>query len=68
MPAFGDYQNEIYFSGVHGVKPKLPVNFRLLEQQAPARLCQITFYLMSQAVAATSTLRTRTSPRSSAGV
>jgi lactate 2-monooxygenase len=38
MPAFGDYQNEIYFSGVHGVKPKLPVNFRLLEQKARAAL------------------------------
>ena len=38
MPVFGDYQNEIYFRGVHGVKPKLPVNFRLLEQKARAAL------------------------------
>ena len=38
MPIFGDYQNEIYFRGVHGVKPKLPVNFRLLEQKARAAL------------------------------
>jgi lactate 2-monooxygenase len=68
MPAFGDYQNEIYFKGLHGVKPKLPVNFSLLEQIKLGRLCLTMFYLMSQAVAATSTLRTRTSPRSSAGV
>ena len=38
MPAFGDYQNEIYFKGLHGVKPKLPVNFNLLEQKARAAL------------------------------
>ncbi len=38
MPAFGDYQNEIYFKGLRGVKPKLPVNFRLLEQKARAAL------------------------------
>src|SRR5271163_5109133 len=38
MPAFGDYQNEIYFKGLHGVKPKLPVNFSLLEQKARAAL------------------------------
>jgi lactate 2-monooxygenase len=38
MPAFGDYQNEIYFKGLHGVKPKLPVNFSLLEQQAHAAM------------------------------
>ena len=38
MPALGDYQNEIYFRGLHGMKPKLPVNFRLLEQKARAAL------------------------------
>ena len=38
MPAFGDYQNEIYFKGLHGAKPKLPVNFSLLEQKARAAL------------------------------
>jgi lactate 2-monooxygenase len=38
MPAFGDYQNEIYFKGLSGVKPKLPVNFSLLEQQAHAAM------------------------------
>src|ERR1700722_9595980 len=38
MPAFGDYQNEIYFKGLHGVKPKLPVNFSLLERQAHAAM------------------------------
>jgi lactate 2-monooxygenase len=34
MPAFGDYQNEIYFNGLRGVRPKLPVNFRSLEEKA----------------------------------
>ena len=29
MPAYGDYQNEIYFMGPGGVKPKLPVDFAL---------------------------------------
>jgi lactate 2-monooxygenase len=38
MPAFGDYQNEIYFKGLQGVKPRLPVNFSLLEQQAHASM------------------------------
>jgi lactate 2-monooxygenase len=38
MPAFGDYQNEIYFKGLSGVKPKLPVNFKALEQKARAAL------------------------------
>ena len=38
MAAFGDYQNEIYFKGLHGVKPKLPVNFKLLEQKARAAM------------------------------
>jgi lactate 2-monooxygenase len=38
MTAFGDYQNEIYFKGLRGVKPKLPVNFKLLQQKAGAAL------------------------------
>lgn len=38
MPAFGDYQNEIYFNGLRGVRPKLPVNFSLLEEKAFAAL------------------------------
>ena len=38
MTEFGDYQNEIYFKGLRGVKPKLPVNFKLLQQKAGAAL------------------------------
>jgi lactate 2-monooxygenase len=38
MPSFGDYQNEIYFNGLRGVRPKLPVSFRLLEEKAAAAL------------------------------
>ncbi len=38
MAAYGDYQNEIYFKGLSGVKPKLPVNFALLEQRARAAM------------------------------
>jgi lactate 2-monooxygenase len=38
MPSFGDYQNEIYFNGLRGVRPKLPVSFRLLEEEAAAAL------------------------------
>jgi lactate 2-monooxygenase len=38
MPAFGDYQNEIYFKGLRGVKPKLPVDFASLEAKARAAL------------------------------
>ena len=40
MPAFGDYQNEIYFSGLRGVRPKLPVDFKSLEAKARAALPQ----------------------------
>ena len=47
MPAFGDYQNEIYFKGLHGVKPKLPVNFACSSRR-PAQRCRETYYLMSQ--------------------
>ena len=38
MPAFGDYQNEIYLNGLRGVKPRLPVDFRSLEARARAAL------------------------------
>jgi lactate 2-monooxygenase len=38
MPAFGDYQNEIYLNGLRGVRPKLPVDFRALEEKAAAAL------------------------------
>jgi len=40
MPAFGDYQNEIYFNGLRGVRPKLPVDFKSLEAKARAALPQ----------------------------
>ena len=36
MPHYGDFQNEIYVGGLSGTRPKLPVNFKLLEQQANA--------------------------------
>jgi lactate 2-monooxygenase len=38
MPAFGDYQYEIYLRGLQGVKPKLPVDFKGLEQKARAAM------------------------------
>jgi lactate 2-monooxygenase len=38
MPAFGDHQNEIYFRGLSGVKPKLPVDFKTLAQKARAAM------------------------------
>ena len=38
MAHFGDYQNEIYGNGLRGVSPRLPVDFRLLEQKAEAAL------------------------------
>ena len=68
MPAFGDYQNEIYFKGLHGVKPKLPVNFKLLEQKAQAAMPDRRFILCRRRLRRRATLRTRTSPRSNAGV
>ena len=40
MPAFGDYQREIYFAGLRDIKPKVPADFRLLEQRAAAKLPQ----------------------------
>lgn len=36
--AFGDYQNEIYFNGLRGVRPTLPVDFKTLEERAAAAL------------------------------
>jgi lactate 2-monooxygenase len=40
MPAFGDYQNETYLGGLRGARPKLPVDFRSLEEKACAALPQ----------------------------
>lgn len=34
MPRFGDYQNEIYFQGLAGVVPPLPMTFAELEAKA----------------------------------
>ena len=34
MPAYGDYQNEIYFAGLRGVRPKLPVDYVTLVRKA----------------------------------
>ncbi|HTI51866.1 MAG TPA: alpha-hydroxy-acid oxidizing protein, partial [Planctomycetaceae bacterium] len=36
MKNFGDYQLEIYFNGLRGVLPKLPVDMPTLEQKAMA--------------------------------
>ena len=38
MPSFGDYQNEIYFRGLQGVKPRLPVDFKGWEEKARAAM------------------------------
>ncbi len=38
MPAFGDYQNEIYFAGLSGVVPKLPVDYATLFERARAAM------------------------------
>ena len=38
MAAFGDYQNEIYFAGLKGVRPKLPVDYATLVERARAAL------------------------------
>ncbi|MFT3805086.1 MAG: alpha-hydroxy-acid oxidizing protein [Burkholderiaceae bacterium] len=38
MTAFGDYQNEIYFRGLQGIRPALPVDFRQLEARASAAM------------------------------
>ncbi|WP_067536868.1 lactate 2-monooxygenase [Nocardia crassostreae] len=36
--AFGDYQYEIYFNGLRGVVPDLPVRFEELRERAPAAM------------------------------
>lgn len=36
MPHYGDYQNEIYFAGLQGQLPALPVDFATLEARAAA--------------------------------
>src|SRR5215468_8620744 len=36
--AFGDYQNEIYFQGLSGVLPSLPMAFAELESKAQAAM------------------------------
>ncbi|WP_030661851.1 alpha-hydroxy-acid oxidizing protein [Streptomyces cellulosae] len=38
MAQYGDYQNELYFAGLHGVLPKVPVDFATLERRAAAAL------------------------------
>src|SRR4051794_19490490 len=38
MAQYGDYQNELYFAGLHGVLPKVPVDFATLERRAEAAL------------------------------
>jgi len=40
MAHFGDYQNEIYFNGLQGIRPNLPVDFKRLEERASAVLSQ----------------------------
>ena len=40
MNQFGDYQNEIYFDGLRGIRPSLPVDFKRLEERASAALPQ----------------------------
>jgi len=40
MNQFGDYQNEIYFDGLRGIGPSLPVDFKRLEERASAALPQ----------------------------
>lgn len=38
MPHYGDYQNAIYFAGLSGVAPKLPVDFATLAARATAAM------------------------------
>jgi lactate 2-monooxygenase len=38
MPNFGDYQNEIYFAGLSGRTPALPMRFEELEARAHAAM------------------------------
>ncbi|PAX08170.1 alpha-hydroxy-acid oxidizing protein [Sphingomonas lenta] len=38
MPHYGDYQNQIYFAGLQGVTPKLPVDYATLVARAQAAM------------------------------
>lgn len=38
MPHYGDYQNQIYFAGLQGVVPKLPVDYATLVARAEAAM------------------------------
>jgi lactate 2-monooxygenase len=38
MPNFGDFQFELYFGGLSGLRPDLPLNFAELEERARAAL------------------------------
>ncbi len=38
MPHYGDYQNEIYFGGLKGRQPSLPIRFEALEDKAHAAM------------------------------
>jgi lactate 2-monooxygenase len=38
MSHYGNYQNEIYFAGLQGVVPKIPVDFATLEARATAAM------------------------------
>lgn len=38
MPHYGDYQNEIYGGGLQGVLPRLPVDFKTLEERVASAL------------------------------
>ena len=38
MPHYGDYQNEIYFAGLSGHQPRLPIRFEELEARAHAAM------------------------------
>ncbi len=67
MPAFGDYQFEIYLKGLAGVKPKLPVDFASLEKRAEAGDAGRSSGAMSPAAAATSTRRPATRSPSANG-
>lgn len=40
MSNYGSYQDEIYLKGLSGTKPKLPVDFKQLEEKAAAALPQ----------------------------
>lgn len=41
MGHFGDYQNEIYLGGLQGIIPRLPTNFKLLEERAAVALSSL---------------------------